>query len=236
VAASKYLWPFVLFHSLLLALHLKHFSLVGAWRSFQLLPASTAMILCLTPPYAAIQAAAMMKDGGGAYNMDLAVMMATPLVILAAKLCGLESWQVVVLFAAVATAGLSRSALESRREIPEGSRLVEDSRSYLEAKYPKAVVLYSADQYCLIGKTSLRPTTDMLTVWHYLMAGQRLEQVKEAVESQRYDLLIYPGLLGNSLPIAEFDRLLKEKYVPLVDDEIPTYLRGGLFVRRPSPH
>jgi hypothetical protein len=194
------------------------------------------MILCLTPPYAAIQAAAMMKDGGGAYNMDLAVMMATPLVILAAKLCGLESWQVVVLFAAVATAGLSRSALESRREIPEGSRLVEDSRSYLEAKYPKAVVLYSADQYCLIGKTSLRPTTDMLTVWHYLMAGQRLEQVKEAVESQRYDLLIYPGLLGNSLPIAEFDRLLKEKYVPLVDDEIPTYLRGGLFVRRPSPH
>ena len=168
--------------------------------------------------------------------MDVAVMLAIPLVILAGKLCGLESWQVIMLFAAIATAGLSRSAIQSLREIPEGSRLIQDSRSYLESRFPKAVVLYSADQYCLIGQTSLVPTTDMLTVWHYLMAGHRLEQVKEAVASQHYDLLIYPGLLGASWPIAEFDRLLHEHYVPLVDDEIPTYLRGGLFVRRPPPH
>jgi hypothetical protein len=233
--AFKYLWPFALFPAALLALNLKRASVLGAWSGFQSLPASTAMLLCLTPPYAAFQAAAMMKNWGGPYTMDLVVMLAVPLVILAGKLCRLDSWAVVVIFAALATIGLSRSAVESLHEIPIASRIIEDSRSYLTSKYPNAVVFYSADQYCLLSKTSLAPATDVLTVWHYLTAGQRLEKVTEALESQRYDLLIYPGLFPDSEPFEAFDRLLREKYVLVVDDEIPPYLRGGLFVRRRPP-
>ena len=235
-AASKYLWPFAILPVVLLALNLKRASLVGAWRGFQLLPASTAMILCLTLPYAAVQAAALMKSGGAPYNMDSIVFLAVPLIILAGKLCGLDSRAVLVIFSVVASIGLSKSAVESLREIPKGTRIIEDSRSYLTSKFPNAVVLYSGDQYCLLSKTTLTPETDVQTVWHYLTAGERVDNAMEELESQRYDLLIYPGLLTDSVPFEAYDRLVHENYVPVVDDEMPPFLRGGLFVRRPPPH
>jgi hypothetical protein len=216
----------------LLLLNFRSASIKNCWQGFQALSPAAAMLVCLTGPYLAIQTAAMMKNGGGAYDMDLAVLLALPLIMLAGKQCGLDKQTVCVLLACVATAGLAYSTAKALPVISQGSRLIEDSRSYLVRKYPQAVVLYSADQYCVIGNTSLRPATDVLSVWHYLTAGDHLERVTAALEAQEYDLLIYPGDFGNSAPFEAFDRLLREKYVPLVDDEIPLYLRGGLFIRR----
>jgi hypothetical protein len=234
LAASSYLWPFVVLPLALLVLHLQHCSLSRCWEGFQALSPSTAMMLCLTPPYVAIQVAAMMKNGGGPYDLDLAVLLTLPLIMLAGKLCSLDRWPVVLTVAVLAITGLSSSVHGSVQTIEQGNHLIEDARSYLDRKYPHARVLYSADQYCVLSKTSLVPETDVLTLWHFLTSGRHLEKVTTAVETQQYDLLIYPGVFTNSVLFEEFDKVLHERYEPLVDEEIPAYLRGGLFVRRPS--
>ncbi len=233
-ASMPHLLPFALTPIGLAVLNWRRFSLSGVWRGYQALPAATAMLICLIPPYAAMQFAAMMKKGGVSYNLDYVVMLATPLVILAAGRCGFDRRIAVLLIAALASGGLTHSTMEIAREYPSGQKLIKESHAYLKRKYPNAKVLYSADQYCFLGGSSLLPVTDVQTVWHFLTAGYRLEKVFEAVESQKYDLLIYPGLMGNSPQFELFDKLLNHHYIPVDDEEIPPYLKGSLYSRRPK--
>jgi hypothetical protein len=231
-AAFGHLWPYAAIPLGLAVIHWRRISLRGAWHGIRTLPAPIALLICFLPPYALMQFASMMKAGGAAYNLDYVVFLGSPLVILAASLFDFDKRSAAMVFGALASMGFLGMIFHIGSGFSEGHKLIADSRTYLQRKYPKAVILYSADQYFLLGGSSMMPATDVQTVWHYLTAGNELPLVVESLQSQKYDLLIYPGLIGNSKPFEAFNDLVHEYYIPAEDEETPKYLAGSLFLRR----
>ena len=237
--AISNLWPFLVFPLALLVNESREKStLAQIMAGFQLLPAPTALLACMMPWYAAIQILALMKYGGGVYNLDFVAMLGLPFMISGASKFLRRQRQLVIVFSGISILALFYLSLVSYRAISFSSQLLDSSRSYLTSKYPNAKVLYSTFDYCLIHRSSLEATTDLVTVWHYRKGGFATEPAMELVRTQHYDLVIYrdPSEGKWETPaFREFKELIRENYVPVLDDRMPFYLQGRLLGRRPQP-
>ena len=235
MSSIHFLWPFC---CLPFAVLVSRLGVVSSpshlWHWFRRSSATTRMLCCMIPFYAAIQTLALAKEGGAAYNLDFAFMMAIPLVILGSYRALRHGPVFATLVSIIATIGFVQASISSLRSI----KSVEPEIAYLSTEFPNAKVIAFAQDYVLTHKAGLSLETDIITVWHYQAGGFDTPKMNEAVKSQLYDLAILSPSEGGSEDATEgppFLQLIGEYYSPVADAKLPPSLKGRLFKRRQLP-
>ena len=231
-----FIWPFVFFP---LALSITRLMAASSFRGllsiFRQQPAGILMCCCLIPSYAGIQSLALVKAGGGAYNLDFVLMLATPFVILGAYRCLRHRRIFVVLVSLFGALGFCQASVASLRSIPALTRSMDREKEYLSAMHSNAKVLGFATDYSLIRDSGLTMETDFITVWHYSAGGFNVNAAIAAVKSQYYDLVLLGDSITDEPEATEhsaFELLVYEFYAPVVDAGMPQSLHGRLLMRR----
>jgi hypothetical protein len=203
----------------------------------------TDTLLFAAVPLFVFQSLAWLKAGGGLYDWSLPFFLLVPLVSLSV----IRLWQVgrypwvVVGLLATAMVFDARAIMVDLTEVKAAAGPFSDAVRYLE-QYRGQPVLYDSYSYRLVRDAGLIPLTDLHTLAHYGLAGERSGAVLQALDRQLYSLIIVDdfadveGTSGQAYyegPVMQdYDEAIRRNYEPSPGLGTPAYLERKLLIKR----
>lgn len=204
-------------------------------------PLTNGLLFAAVPLFV-FQGLAWLKAGGGLYDWNLPFFLLVPLVALSViKLwqVGRHPWMVVGILA-------TAMVFDARAIMADLSAVMADSGPYSEAvryleQYRGQPVLYDTYSYRLVRDAGLIPLTDLHTLAHYALAGERSGAVLQALDQQLYSLIIVDdiadieGTSGQAYyegPVMQaYNEAIQRNYKTHRGSNVPPYLERRLLGR-----